>query len=107
MVKSLQQLRQEKQELLVKAKARQVFSGIIRHRLMERKRLKAEITALKNPGSVTAKRVAKKIAKQSGKILFKNAVVFAKHLGKVAAEQNMPTRNRMRKKTAKARRKRR
>lgn len=92
MVQSITQLKAERDRLLKRENAKKILIDTSRQRKLERDRLQAEIRALKNPGSQQAKTVAKNIARRSGSILFKNAVSLGRHLSKVAAEQNKPTR---------------
>lgn len=92
MVKSINELKEEKRRLLLRQKAEQVIIGVSNRKALERKRLQAEVNALKNPGSLQAKRVLKNITRRTGLILFKNAVALGRHLSKVSAEQNRPTR---------------
>lgn len=103
MVQDIEELRKEKEHLLRREDARKSLLNFSRQRNLERRRLKAEIKALKNPGSQTAKNLAKNLAKRSGKILFKNAVLLGKHLSTVAAEQNKTKPKRKKKKSRRKR----
>lgn len=96
--KTLEELKEEKERLLRRSKAKQSLINLARQRKMEREKLKAEIQALKNPGSKTAKNLAKNIGKRSAKILFKGAVGLGRHLSTVSAEQNKQTKKRKKKK---------
>lgn len=102
MVQSIEQLEAEKKRLLLRQRAGKALIDISNRKALRRRKLKAEIKALNNPGSLQAKSVARNIARRSGIILFKNAVALGRHLSTVAAEQNKP----VRKKKKKSRRKR-
>lgn len=94
MVKSLEQLKKERNLLLRKANAKNSLIALSRQRDVERKKVRAEITALKHPGSVVAKEIAKRIAIKSGKKLLQGAFAIGRHLSEVAAEQDRPIRKR-------------
>lgn len=94
MTKSLEQLKKERNLLLRKANAKNSLQALSIQREVERRKVKAEITALRHPGSVVAKRTAKRIAIKSGRALFRGVFAIGKHLSEVAAEQNRPERKR-------------
>ncbi len=100
---SIEELRRRKMLLLGRDKARKELRNAQLQRRLERKRLKAEIRALSNPGSIVARNIAKKIAIRSAKIIFKGGVALGKHLSAVAAEQNRPVRKRKVKRKSKSR----
>lgn len=105
MVRSLEQLRDEKEALLRKERGKRSLDNLALRSKVERKRLKAEINALKNPKSQTAKRVARNLSLKSATLLFKGGMFLGKHLAKVAREADRPARKPTKKKTTKKKRK--
>mgnify|MGYP003145741092 CR=1 FL=1 len=88
--KSLTQLRKENEMLLRKKNARESLQALAIKKKIEARRLKAENAALRNPGSVAAKKTAKRLAVKSSRAIFRGALAIGKHLSAVAAEQNRP-----------------
>ena len=104
---SISQLKDKKEMLLRKDKAKMSLLIFSRQKNLERKRLKAEINALENPTSTTAKRIARKIGIKSAKVLFRGGLAIGRHLNKVAMEQNMAERKaQMKRKTTRKKTKR-
>ena len=97
MVKSIQELEREKKRLLLREKASKILIDLTRHKKLKRQKLEAEVRALKNPGSQSAKNTVRRLTRRTGKILFKNAVKLGRHLSTVAAEQNQPDRKKSKK----------
>lgn len=94
MAKSLEQLKEERNLLLRKANAKNSLMALSRQRDVERNKVKAEIIALKHPGSIVAKRTAKRIAIKGGRALLRGAFAIGRHLSEVAAEQDRSVRKR-------------
>lgn len=90
-MKTLAQLRREKAELLKRAKNRELFKTFIQQKKFEEKKIRAEIKALKNPRSTSAKVTATKIATKTGRLFAKGSILLGRHLAAVAREQNAPT----------------
>lgn len=104
---SITQLRDKREMLLRKRKAKVSLLILSRQKNLERKRLKADINALENPTSAAAKKVARRIGIKSAKALFKGGLAIGRHLNKVAMEQNMADRKaKMKSKTKKKTRRR-
>lgn len=101
MTKSLETLRKERERLLRKKRAADSLAKLSRERDLERKRLKAEIKALKNPGSKSARKFFVGAARRAGKFLKERAAIVAEN----ARREEMMERKRMQMKKKKAHKK--
>ncbi len=86
MVKSLEQLKDERDTLLRKKNAHMSLRRLAIRRKLERKQIQAEVKALKNPKSMAAKKTARRLVIKSSIALVRTGVAIGKHLGKVARE---------------------
>jgi len=66
--------------LLRKAKAKSSLDSLARSRKLERKKLKAEISALKNPGSLVARKSLRSATSKFGGFLKKRATIINENL---------------------------
>ena len=84
MVKSLEDLKREREALLRKANARASLQSLSTQRELERKKIQAELRALKNPRSIQARRIAINFSRKvsigvskGGKILMRGINIIA------------------------------
>ncbi len=73
MVKSLKELRKERDELLRKANAKKSLDSLAMSRNIEGRKLEAEIKALKNPRSIQAVKTFKRLGKSFGRSILRGA----------------------------------
>ncbi len=84
--KSLEQLKRERNRLLRGSKARASLDSLSKARNLERKKISAEISALKRPGSLAAKKSLKSAAGKFGKFIKKRADIVTENLDRMARE---------------------
>ncbi len=93
-MKTLTQLRREKVELLKKAKdkdkslrIRKLIDTFAKQKEVEKRKLRAEISALKSPRSTAARRTVIKLTVKAGRLFLKSSRGIANHLAAVSREQ--------------------
>lgn len=101
MTKSLKQLRKEKKMLLQKSNAKMILMNNKKRDMLERMKLEAEIKALKNPGSVRAKKVAGSLGKRAGQLIIKGSLAIGRHVTQLAREQGQMDRKQSKRKKGK------
>lgn len=87
MVKSIATLKKERDRLLRGAKKKDAFASTQRAQNLERKKINAEIKALKNPGSVAARRSFLNASRKVGSFLSKRGAIINANLNRMAAEE--------------------
>jgi len=87
MVKSLEQLRKERDKLVRISNARASQDNLSQSRRLEGKKLKAEISVLKNPRSTAAKKSLRSAGKRFGSFITKKAKILGQNINAALEEE--------------------
>jgi len=102
----IEELRKQKEKPLREAKAKQSLRNLAAQRNAEERKLKAEIRALKRPGSIRAKKTAKKASISFGRSLIKGSKMALNYAGDLYEREEAAERKSRRKTVRKKRGKR-
>jgi len=83
---------------LRRAKSRESLESTARAKNLERKKINAEIRALKNPGSLAARKSFRNITRKAGSFLVKRGKIINDNLVRMAAEDARKSKKKSRKK---------
>ena len=108
MVKSLEDLKRERDALLRKGKAKASLQSLSTQRELERRKIQAELRALKNPRSIQARKIAINLSRKVSIGIFKGGKILMKGIDIIAERQaNADRFERMQKKRKSIKKKRR